>query len=196
MKPITPIFVKIFSMKKMLLLLLAITTAAITKAQNNASQAASQTAVLSLGNVVQISAFGGPNGGNSTVELPILDANSMNGAIESPEFTLSISSTSGFDVKAKADAEYFTYTGPSTFPPAMKVSDVLALKVSNNNTTATISGGHEQYQPISGLTGSPILINGAGGSNQTLGVKYRSMTGYNYPAGIYTVDITYTITQY
>jgi hypothetical protein len=78
----------------------------------------------------------------------------------------------------------------------MRVSDVLALKVSNNSTSATVTGGHEQYQPIGGSTESPILANGAGGSNQVMGVKYKSTPGYSYPAGVYTVDIVYTITHY
>jgi hypothetical protein len=183
-------------MKKTFLLILAITGHCIVNAQTNAAVSASQTAILSLGTVVQISAFGGGSGNTSTVTMPISASNDLASGIESPEFTLAINSTAGFDVKAKANTEYFSYTGTATFPPSMRVSDVLALKVSNNSTSATITGGHEQYQPLSGSTESPILVNGAGGSNQVLGVKYKSTPGYNYPAGVYTVDIVYTITQY
>jgi len=184
-------------MKRTFLLLSAIGLYTVGRAQTNASVSASQTAMLSLGTVVQISAFGGDGSENtSTVTMPISASNDLANGIESPEFTLAINSTAGFDVKAKANTEYFSYTGSSAFPPSMRVSDVLALKVSNNSTSATVTGGHEQYQPIGGSTESPILANGAGGSNQVMGVKYKSTPGYNYPAGVYTVDIVYTITQY
>ncbi len=160
-----------------------------------ASASGSQKVSLQLANVVQISQFNGQNN-SGTVSMPLTTAATLDQGIESPVYTVSINSTNGFDVKAQAVDEFFTYSGSAAMPPAMKVADVLALKVVENKTTGNIGGGHEQYQHVPGTNQSQIINNGNRGANQTFAVQYKATPGYNYPGGMYTASIMYTVTQF
>ena len=186
-------------MNKNIIALFIILTATLLKTTTifaqTASAAGSQKVSLALANVVQISQFNG-QGSNGTVSMPLTTAATMSQGVESPLYTVSINSTDGFDVKAQAVDEYFTYSGSASTTPAMKVADVLELKVVQNNTTGNIAGGHTQYQPIPGTNQSPIIQNGNRGANQTFAVQYKATPGYNYPGGLYTAAIMYTVTQF
>lgn len=182
-------------MKQLFTTLLLITAATTANAQN-ASSGASQTVSLALANVVQISQFSAGNGNSSAVSMPLMGTDVMNNGIESPEYSVSINSTNGFSVKAQAVSEYFTYSGPATTNTTMKVSDVLALKVTNNATTGNIAGGHSQFQPVSGSAQSQVITDASRGANQTFAVKYKATPGYDYPGGTYTASVVYTVTQF
>ncbi len=179
-----------------LFIILTISLLNVSKLSAQQSSAGgSQKISLALANVVQISQFNG-QGNSGTVSMPMATAATMNQGVESPLYTVSINSTDGFDVKAQAVDEFFTYSGSASTTPAMKVADVLELKVVQNNTTGNIAGGHAQYQPVQGTNQSPIIQNGNRGANQTFAVQYKATPGYNYPGGLYTAAIMYTVTQY
>lgn len=177
-------------MKKLTtLFIILILTGGIAYAQGNQSAGASQSAALGLSDAIDISFM---NAGAS-ISMQFNNVNDYANGIESDEQTLLVRSNKKFNVRVKASASKFTYSGPSA-DPKMKVSDVLKVKITANNTGGTISSGFANYKsPSTG--GTKIINNATPGGNNTFSVKYLADPGFEYPAGTYTVDIVYTATQ-
>ena len=92
----------------------------------------------------------------------------------------------------KSDALNFTYSGTTTPAPQARISDILSMMVTENNT-----GGSLSYQNYASIpNGNATIINwGTPGGNRTFKVKYKATPGFALPAGTYTANIIYTAVQ-
>ena len=181
--------------KKIFIVFLFILSAGTAVAQH-ASSSATNTANLSLADVVGVDVVsgGGGNGGGNAVEMPIHGVSALANGIESPPLEIKLKSTSAFDVSISASSNTFSYTGPSTSGTNMNVSDVLNVMITENNTGGSISSGFTQYQSVNGTTQKSIITSGQPGE-RAFSFKYKALPEFNYPAGTYTTDIVYTITK-
>jgi len=174
---------------KNLIAILLMSMFSITAFAQQASSSASQSAILSMSDAIDIS-FVSVN----TVNLQFTTVNDYANGVESGDKTILVRSNQKFNVRVKAQSSKFSYAGSISPAPNMPVSPVLKLKVTANNTGGTISSGFNNYQSPS-TSGSKIINNARAGGNNTFSVKYFANPGFTYPAGIYSVDIVYTATK-
>ena len=167
----------------------AIQFIAVKAKAQNASGAGQQAVALGISNVAEI---GFVNSG-SIVSLNFDDMNDYTDGLESQEQTIRVRSNKNFNVRVKANTSKFTYTG-SAANPNMSVSSVLDIKITNNNTGGSIANGFGAFKNLP-TSGKKIINNGTAGDDQTFAVKYKATPGFTYPAGTYTVDIVFTVTQ-
>lgn len=160
-----------------------------SQAQSGSVATAQQAVQLGMSNVAEISFVNS----SAVVDLIFDDMNDYANGVESAEQTIRVRSNKNYDVRVKANAPKFTYSGTST-NPHMSVSNVLDLKVTANSTGGNIVNGFSGFKSL-GTANRKIISNGVAGDNQTFVVKYRATPGYAYPAGTYAVDIVYTVTQ-
>ncbi|HRO43348.1 MAG TPA: hypothetical protein PL009_10985 [Flavipsychrobacter sp.] len=185
-------------MKKVILLLYAfICFSAVASAQVNAenSEATAQQAVqLGLGNALEINfSANGTNVGN-TVNLNFTTANHYANGVTSSNQGISIKSNKNFSITVKAaSANFSVLTNGVATTSAMSVS-ILGVRVYNNNTGGSLGSGFSNFKALS-ETAVTMISNGTKGNNKTFNVRYKATPGFNFSAGIYTVDVVYTATQ-
>ena len=182
-------------MKKILSIAAILGFAFAANAQN-ASSSASQTAKLSLSNAVEITFTGSGTTTGGLVTLPFTTVNDYADGVESSAQTLKVRSNKAFGVTVKTNAANFSYSGSTSPAPEMPVSNVLKLKVSANNTGGTIANpfSASSYKTLTSADQN-LISNGTYGGNQTFAVQYEATPGFAYPAGDYTVNVVYTVTQ-
>lgn len=136
----------------------------------------------------------GGSGGGSTVDIPLSGTNALANGIESPEITINLQGTTGFDVSVQASSTAFTYSGTGTGNTNMLVKDVLSIAITSNNTGGSVAGSFNFYQLVDGVTPQKVIGNGQRGV-RSFGFKYKANPGFNYAAGLYTTNIVYTISK-
>lgn len=77
----------------------------------------------------------------------------------------------------------------------MNVSNVLFLKVTNNNTGGSVSSSFNNKFRTLSSSNQTLVNNATPGGNNTFNVQYKANPGYNFPAGTYSVNVVYTATQ-
>ncbi len=178
-------------MKKIVLaILISITSLNVFAGADNATQ----TVKLELSNVIEISFASTGLATGNMVNLPFTSMQDYSDGIVSNDQQLVVRSNEKFHVRVKANASKFSYTGSTTPIPVMNVNKVLSVRVSNNQTGGTISGGYASFKFLN-TTGKEIIKNGNSGDNQNFSVQYKATPGFSYPAGNYSIDIIYTATQ-
>jgi len=155
----------------------------------NASSSASQTVVLQLNPVIEITAA---NSGSVTLGFNN-SANYGNG-VQSGNQQFQVRSNKTFTVTVNADAPTFTYSGAQAQAPTMPVTNTLFMTVANNNTGGNTAGSFNNFSTIT-TAPQTLLANCAMGNSQTFAVNYKAQPGFNYPSGAYSVGIVYTATQ-
>lgn len=181
-------------MKKITIIILALTCSTAALAQN-ASSSATQTANLNLSDAIEIAFTATGNNSGSVVNLMFNNVNDYANGIESGDYQIRVRSNKKFDIEIEAVDDYFSYSGTTSPAPQMKIKDVLDMKISANNTGGQINSGYHQYKHVDGDHDARILNDCDRGGNQTFSVKYRATPGFSYPAGTYTTTIIYTATQ-
>ena len=161
-----------------------------------ASSSASQTVNLNLSNAIEITFTGTNNATGAAVNLAFTTVNDYANGVTSTEQELKVRSNKKFTVAVKANNGSFSYTGSTSPAPTMPVQGVLGVMVSSNNTGGAIAAPFSNSS-YSSLTASNqnLITNANNGGNQRFGIKYEATPGFAYPAGTYTVDVTYTATQ-
>jgi len=78
----------------------------------------------------------------------------------------------------------------------MPVNNILFMEVTSNNTGGAVNSQYwnEHYGSIS-TSPVNIITGGLAGGNQTFNVEFQATPGFNYPGGVYTVNIIFTATQ-
>ncbi len=152
-----------------------------------------QTAEINLKDIFNIG-FTGSGSSGTTVNLPMNGMNTLKNGIESQEIEVSLLCSSDFDLSVSSSTTNFSFNGPGTTSPVMKVKDVLSIMITENNTGGTIINGFTQYQPINGTTQKLAISSGKLGV-RTFKFKYKAHPGFAYPSGTYTTSIIYTVVK-
>jgi uncharacterized protein YraI len=183
-------------MKKVIIIAAAIIGLAFAANAQNATSSASQTTKLSLANAVEITFTGSGTATGGMVTLPFTTVDDYANGVASTAQTLKVRSNKAFGVTVKTNAANFTYSGSTTPAPTMPVANILKLKVSANNTGGSIASGFSSTA-FSSLSNADqnLISNGTYGGNQNFDVMYEATPGFAYPAGDYTVNVVYTVTQ-
>lgn len=183
-------------MKRIITIAAAILAFASTTNAQNATSSASQTTKLSLSNAVEITFTGSGTTTGGTVTLPFTTVTDYANGVTSGEQELRVRSNKAFGVTVKTNAANFSYTGSTTPSPTMPVNNVLKLKVEDNNTGGSVGSAFSTslYKTLTNADQN-LITNGTYGGNQTFAVKYQATPGFAYPAGDYTVNVVYTVTQ-
>jgi hypothetical protein len=181
-------------MKKLFAIASVLFASYAANAQTAATASASQTTKLSLTDAVEIVFTGSGSATGSLVTLPFTTVDNYTNGVESDAQDLKIRSNKDFSVTVKSNATNFTYSGSTTPAPAMPVSGVLNLMVSANGTGGSIAAPFSAYSSLTSSNQS-LISAGTRGGNQTFSVKYKGTPGFSYPAGDYSVNIVYTVTQ-
>ena len=168
--------------------------AVAANAQTAASASASQTTKLSLTDAVEIIFTGSGTNTGGLVTLPFTTVDNYTNGVESGAQDLRVRSNKNFSVTVNANAANFTYSGTTTPAPAMPVSGVLNLMVSANGTGGTTASAFTGYSSLTSSVQN-LITAGTRGGNQTFSVKYKGTPGFSYPAGDYSVNVVYTVTQ-
>ncbi len=150
---------------------------------------ATTTVNITLADVISIDAGSIPNGG--TVNFAYNSAEDYNSSQDyTIENSLIVTSTKNFDVKVKADGEFFT-DGTNNIPV-----NVLTIKAVSGGTMA----GTQNTIELSN-SDQKLIDNAPLGSALTLDLNYqipaeksRSSDILGKPAGTYTQTVTYTAT--
>lgn len=161
----------------------------------NRDAAASQSARLVMSNAIDITfaATSSTNGG--TVALVFSNVNDYANGVNSDPYQLKVRSNKRFRVQVKTSSSRFTYSGNTTPAPRMNVSNILFLKLTNNNTGGSASSSfNNKFRSLSS-SNQTLISNATAGGNNTFNVEYRANPGYNFPAGNYSVNVIYTATQ-
>lgn len=184
-------------MKKLvsILFVLSIVFAGSSVFAQNASGEAQQKVELALSGVMDITfAYNNSNTGN-TVTLAFNNVNDYLNGVESPAQTLRVRANKQFDILVESSSDVFSYSGNAGFTPSMKVDKVLEMKIIENNTGGTITGGFQNYQKISD-NDKKMINKGDPGADQNFTVQYKADPGFEFPAGIYSADIIFTVTEH
>ncbi len=164
-------------------------------AKAQVSSTATQTTNLNLTNAIEITYSCGSSVG-STVVMFFSTVNDYASGVHSAAQELTVRSNKKFGVTVNTSSVSFAYSG-STFPkPVMPVAGVLGVRVTANTTGGSIVAPFSSSAYASlGVLPAMLLSNCSNGGDQNFEVKYEAMPGFNYPAGVYTVDVVYTATQ-
>ena len=163
------------------------------KAQNSAVTGVQPTN-LELSNALEISF----TGSSSIVNIPFTSLNDMLNGVETATHQIKVRSNKQFKVTVQPSSNTFTYSGTGLINNLLQVSNVMKVRVLDNNT-----GGTQPFiawllgwQSFSSL-GTPVtLLNNCNpGSNQTFSVKYKATPGIGSIAGNYSTEMIYTATQ-
>lgn len=153
-----------------------------------------QTVNLTFANIVEILFTGTGSTTGSDVTIPFTNLNDYTNGVESSDYQLRVRSNKDFNVTVRTNSANFTYSGATSPAPVMPVSGKLLLKISANSTGGSIASPFSGYTSLT--SSNQNLINvGTRGGNQTFSVKYQGKPGFGYPAGDYTVNVIYTVTQ-
>lgn len=161
-------------MKKLTLLVLALSGAAVVSAQTVTSST-NQTVTLTLQNKIDIAVEGTPTGNSFTFSSA---ADYSTGIENLNASSFRVRSNQAFAVTVESAAANFTSSAATTMP-----STVLGVRL-NGSTGA--------YSSLS--TTAASLTTGSRG-NSTFAVDYKADPGFNYDAGSYTLSVVYTATQ-
>jgi len=185
---------KSHTIKRVLSTLLLCTIAFGVNAQNK-SGIAQQSVVMPLTGAFDITFTSNNSNIGNIVNLAFTNTSDYISGVESAGQTLRVRTNTDFDIMVNAANEYFTYAGNATSNTNMKVEDVLEMKVLNNNTGGTITAGFSNYKELKDNE-RKIINKGDPGGNQTFDVQYKATPGFGYPAGIYSVDVIFTLTEH
>jgi len=174
---------------------LSLSLCAVTVHAQNTTGTGHQPVSIGLSNIVEIGFLNTNSNTGNIIGLTFQDVNDYMNGVESDEQMLRVRSNKNFDVRVKASSSKFSYTGNATITPDMYVSNVLTLKVTENNTGGTVTSGYGNYKSLSS-SGKKIINNGDAGNNQTFAIKYKATPGFNFPTGTYTVDVVFTVTAH
>lgn len=163
--------------------------------QNNQTGQAAQSANLVMSNAIEITFSGTGNSNGETVALVFNNVNDYANGVESDPYQVKIRSNKKFRVQAKTSSSKFSYSGTTTPAPSMNVSNVLFLKVINNNTGGSVSSSFNNKFRTLSSSNQTLVNNATPGGNNTFNVQYKANPGYNFPAGTYSVNVVYTATQ-
>jgi hypothetical protein len=178
-------------MKSIFLIIVALTVSAIAEAQTSTG---TQTMSMTTGNSVSITFTGTSSATGNTVSLPFTTATNYANGKTSTAQTMQVVSNKAFNVTVKTASPNFTYSGSTSPAPSMPVNGILKLKVSSNATGGIIAAPFSAFGTLT-ASNQNLITNGVTGTNQLFSVKYKAAPGFDYPAGIYTVDVIYTATQ-
>lgn len=182
-------------MKKILLLItvLAVSNTAAV-AQSNELSTATQSANLVMSNAIDVTFNSNGASEGDVVNLAFNNVNDYANGVESTPIELKVRSNKKFHVWAKASSNRFSYSGPESQDPKMKVNK-LQIKVVSNNTGGSVPNGvNNKYSNMS-KSNKKLINNGTAGGDNTFAIQYKANPGYEFPAGTYSVDIIYTATQ-
>ena len=160
----------------------------------SAQTSSTQTVNLTFANVVEILFTGTGSTTGSDVTIPFVNLDDYTNGVESSEYQLRVRSNKDFNVTVKTNAANFTYSGSTSPAPVMPVSGKLLLKVTTNSTGGSIASPFSGYTSLTSSNQS-LINSGSRGGNQTFAVKYQGKPGFGFPAGDYTVNVIYTVTQ-
>lgn len=164
-------------------------------AQQSVNGNAQQSVQLGLAKAIDISFTANNSNIGNIVSLVFDDVNDYVNGVESPEQGMRVRANVKFDVSVDISSSNFSYTGPANSGNVMPVSNVLRLKVTQNNTGGNITGGFgNNFQQLT-TNDKKIINNADAGGDRTFAVKYRATPGFAYAAGTYTVDVIYTATE-
>ncbi|HRO43806.1 MAG TPA: hypothetical protein PL009_13290 [Flavipsychrobacter sp.] len=183
------------TLKSILMIALSAVSSSSAFAQQNASSNAQQAVNLALSNALEITFTDNNSSTGNSVNLLFDDVSDYVNGVESKEQELRVRSNIGFDVTVESSTGNFIYTGPEKTIPTMEVDKVLEVMVTENNTGGTVTGGFNKYQKITNK-GKKMINKGDAGGKQTFKVQYRADPGFEFPAGTYTTDIIFTLTQH
>jgi hypothetical protein len=181
-------------MKKVIVIASVLFASYAANAQTAASASASQTTKLSLTDAVEIVFTGSGSATGSTVTMPFTTVDNYTNGVETDAQELKVRSNKNFSVTVKSNATNFSYSGSTTPAPTMPVSGVLNLMVTSNSTGGSIASPFSAYSSLTSSNQDLITAANRGG-NQTFSVKYKGTPGFSYPAGDYSVNVVYTVTQ-
>lgn len=160
------------------------------------ASSAAQATNLALNNAIEITFVGNSSEVGADVTIPFTTVNDYANGVASDEQELKIRSNKNFSVAVKTSSANFSYTGSTTPAPAMPVSGVLGIKVTDNSTGGSIANPFSSTAFATLTNTNQNLIAAANrGGNQTFSVQYKATPGFAYPAGTYAVDVVYTATQ-
>jgi hypothetical protein len=165
------------------------------RAQQNATGTGQQTVQLALSHALDITFTNNNNNIGNTVNLIFDDINDYTNGVESSDQQLRVRSNAEFDVRVEVASEHFTYTGNASSNNSMDVDEVLKMKVTENNTGGTITGGFQNYKKLTD-NDKKMINKGEPGNDQTFSVRYKATPGFGYAAGTYAVDVIYTLTEH
>ncbi|HEY9176879.1 MAG TPA: hypothetical protein VIN07_04275 [Flavipsychrobacter sp.] len=182
-------------MKKILLLITVLAVSnTVAVAQSNELSTATQSAKLVMSNAIDVTF--NSNGANEgeVVNLAFNNVTDYANGVESTPIELKVRSNKKFHVWAKASSNRFTYSGPESNDPKMKVNK-LKIKVVSNNTGGSVPNGVDNKYSNMSRSNKKLINNGTAGGDNTFAIQYKADPGYEFPAGTYSVDIIYTATQ-
>ena len=107
---------------------------------------------------------------------------------------LTVSSTKNFNITAKTNSAFFTYTGSSLLGNLMPILGNLRCKVAANATGGTIAGGFANYTSLSS-SAQNFINGGTSGTNKTFSVQYQGIPGLGFALGTYSTQVVFTGTQ-
>lgn len=160
----------------------------------NAQSSATQNVNLSFTNIVEILFTGTGGTSGASVTMPFTSPGDYTDGVESSEYRLRVRSNKNFNVTARTNSANFTYSGTASPAPVMPVSGKLLLKVSENNTGGSTASGFSNFGTLTS-SNQNLVTGGSKGNNQTFSVQYKGVPGFGYPAGDYSVNVVYTVTQ-
>lgn len=177
------------------MILMAAAIPGLAQDQNNQTSQAAQSARLVMSNAIEITFSGTGNNTGETVALVFNNVNDYANGVESGAYQVKVRSNKKFRVQAKTSSSKFTYTGTTSPAPSMNVSNILFLKVTNNNTGGSVSSNFNNKFRTLSSSNQTLVSNATPGGNNTFNVQYKANPGYNFPAGTYSVNVVYTATQ-
>jgi len=107
---------------------------------------------------------------------------------------LTVSSTKNFNITAKTNSAFFTYTGSSLLGNLMPILGNLRCKVAANGTGGAIAGAFANYTSLSS-SAQNFINGGTSGTNKTFSVQYQGIPGLGFALGTYSTQVVFTGTQ-
>ena len=164
-------------------------------ANAQATSSANQNVALSLSNAIAITFVSTGTATGSAVTIPFATVTDYTNGVTSSAQQLKVQSNKLFNVTVNANAANFTYSGSTTPSPTMPVSGVLAAQVTANGTGGTVATAFNSAYGGLTSTAQSLISSCANGGNQTFSIQYQATPGFAYPAGTYTTNVVYTVTQ-
>jgi hypothetical protein len=181
-------------MKKIIILSAAVLSCNMA-ANAQATSSANQNVALSLSNAIAITFVSSGTSTGTAVSIPFTTVADYTNGVSSSAQQLKVQSNKVFNVTVNANAANFTYSGTTTPAPTMPVSGVLAAEVTVNGTGGTVASAFNNTYASLTSTAQSLIATCANGGNQTFSVQYQATPGFAYPAGTYTTNVVYTVTQ-
>ncbi len=180
-------------MKKALIVGLSFFAATACNAQTTVN--AAQTVNLNLTDAIEIVFVGSGTATGVPVDLFFNTMSDYTNGVTSLSQQLSVKSNKKFSVSVKSNAPNFTYTGSVSPAPSMSVASTLNIKVSANSTGGTVTSPFSTTTFTNINSGDRTMITNGNAGNSNFSIQYQATPGFNYPAGVYSVDVIYTATQ-